>query len=114
MRGVSRRLSRRWTAVRRRGPRRREGVGFSVMGRRRKLYDKIVGGRSDANIPFEQTVNMLKTLGFDERISGSHHIFTREGIEEIIDIQDVGGECKPYQVRQMRIVLKKYNLREEL
>jgi len=84
------------------------------MGRRRKLYDKIVGGRSDANIPFEQTVNMLKTLGFDERISGSHHIFTREGIEEIIDIQDVGGECKPYQVRQMRIVLKKYNLREEL
>jgi hypothetical protein len=84
------------------------------MGRRRKLYDKIVGGGSDANIPFEQTVNMLKALGFDERISGSHHIFTREGIEEIIDIRDVVGECKPYQVKQMRAVLKKYNLRKEL
>jgi hypothetical protein len=66
------------------------------MGRRRKLYDRIVGGESDANIPFKQTVNMLKSLGFDERISGSHHVFTRAGIEEIIDLQDVGGECKPY------------------
>ena len=84
------------------------------MGRKRKLYDRIVGGGSDANIPFEQTVNMLKSLGFDERISGSHHIFTREGIEEIIDLQNVGGECKPYQVKQMRAVLKKYNLRKEL
>lgn len=84
------------------------------MGRRRKVYDKIVGGGSDANIPFGQTVNMLKSMGFAERISGSHHIFTRDGIEEIIDLQDVGGECKPYQVKQMRTVLKKYNLRKEL
>lgn len=84
------------------------------MGRRRKLYDKIVGGRSDANIPFEQTVNMLKALGFKPRTSGSHHVFTRDGIEEIIDLQEVGGECKPYQVGQMRTVLKKYNLRKEL
>jgi hypothetical protein len=84
------------------------------MGRRRKLCDKIVSGKSDANIPFEQTVNMLKFLGFDERISGSPHIFTRGDIEEPINLQEVGSECKPYQVRQMRIVLKKYNLREEL
>jgi hypothetical protein len=90
------------------------GVGCSVMGRRRKLYDRIVGGQSDANIPFEQTVNMLKSLGFDERISGSHHIFTREEIEEAINLQNVGGECKPYQVKQMRTVLRKYNLRREL
>jgi hypothetical protein len=84
------------------------------MGRRRKLYDRIVGGQSDANIPFEQTVNMLKSMGFAERIRGSHHIFTREGVVEPINLQDVGGECVPYQVKQMRLVLKKYNLREEL
>jgi predicted RNA binding protein YcfA (HicA-like mRNA interferase family) len=89
-------------------------VGCSVMGRRRKLYDRIVGGQSDANIPFEQTVNMLKSLGFDERISGSHHIFTREEIEETINLQNVGGECKPYQVMQMRTVLRMYNLHREL
>jgi hypothetical protein len=84
------------------------------MGRRRKLYDRIVGGQSDANIPFEQTVNMLKAMRFAERIRGSHHIFTREGVVEPINLQDVGGECVPYQVKQMRLVLKKYNLREEL
>ena len=84
------------------------------MGRRRRLYDRIVAGQSDANIPFEQTVNMLKSLGFDQRISGSHHIFTKEEIEEAINLQNVGGECKPYQVKQMRTVLRKYNLREEL
>ena len=49
------------------------------MGRRRKFIDTILSGRSDANIPFEQTVNLLEYLGFDKRIRGSHHIFTREG-----------------------------------
>jgi hypothetical protein len=85
------------------------------VGRRRKLYDSIVAGRSDANIPFEQTVNLLKYLGFTERISGSHHIYTREGVEELINLQETeGGKCVPYQVKQMRTVLKKYNMREEL
>ena len=84
------------------------------MGRRRKLFDKIVGGGSDANIPFEQTRTLLKHLGFDERVSGSHHVFTKGRIEEIINLQDVRGWCKPYQVRQVRAVLAKYNLREEL
>jgi hypothetical protein len=84
------------------------------MGKRRKLYDKIVGGGSDANIPFKQTVNMLKHIGFDERVSGSHHVFVREGIDEIINLQEVKGKCKPYQVEQMRVVLEEYNLRKEL
>jgi len=56
------------------------------MGRKRKLYDRIVSGGSDANIPFEQAVNLLKHLRFDERIKGSHHVFTREGVEEIINL----------------------------
>jgi hypothetical protein len=62
------------------------GVGCPTMGRRRKLMDRILSGRSDANIPFEQTVNLLEYLGFDKRINGSHHIFTREDIEELIDL----------------------------
>jgi hypothetical protein len=41
-------------------------------------------------------------------------VFTREGIEEIINLQEVKGKCKPYQVKQMRAVLRKYNLRKEL
>jgi hypothetical protein len=84
------------------------------MGSRRKLYDRIVAGRSDANIPFRQARTMLLYLGFLERIRGSHHVFFKEGIEEIINLQDVGGKCKPYQVKQMRVVMKKYNLQKEL
>ena len=51
-------------------------------------------------------------FGFSERVSGSHHIFFREGIQELINLQEIGG--KSYQVKQMRAVLRKYNLRKEL
>jgi len=47
-------------------------------------------------------------LGFVERIRGSHHIFRRPGIDELINIQRDGSNAKPYQVRQIRAVLVKY------
>jgi len=84
------------------------------MGRRRKLLERILGGRSDANVPFEQTRTLLRALGFSESIKGSHHKFIREGIEELINLQEVEGKCKPYQVRQMREVILKYNLGQEI
>ncbi len=84
------------------------------MGRRRKLLERILIGRSDANIPFEQTRTLLKALGFSEKIRGSHHKFIGEGFEELINLQEVEGKCKPYQVRQMREVILKYNLGQEL
>ena len=85
------------------------------MGRRRKLLERILSGGSDANISFEQTRNLLKALDFEERIRGSHYKFIRSDIEELINLQEIeGGKCKPYQVRQVREVLLKYNLRREL
>jgi hypothetical protein len=84
------------------------------VGRRRKLLERILIGRSDANIPFEQTRTLLKALGFSEKIRGSHHKFIGEGVEELINLQEVEGKCKPYQVRQMREVILKYNLGQEL
>lgn len=84
------------------------------MGRRRKLLERILGGRSDANIPFDQTRTLLRAFGFSESIRGSHHKFVREDVEELINLQEVGGKCKPYQVRQMREVLLRYNLEQEL
>jgi hypothetical protein len=85
------------------------------VGRRRKLLDYILSRRPDANIPFEQPRTLLRSLGFSESIKGSHHKFHREGIEELINLQEIeGGKCKPYQVRQMREVLVKYNLKQEL
>lgn len=85
------------------------------MGRRLRLFDRIVSRSSDANVPFEQTRTLLKALGFSESIKGSHHKFVREDIEELVNLQEIeGGKCKPYQVKQMREVFLKYNLRQEL
>ncbi|GAB4238506.1 MAG: hypothetical protein Tsb0034_14110 [Ekhidna sp.] len=48
-------------------------------------------------------------LGFKERVKGSHHIFTKERVEEIINIQPKGNLAKPYQVKQVRGLIVKYN-----
>jgi len=78
-----------------------------------KILLKILSGSSDRNIPFSDLCNVLKYLGFEERIKGSHHIFFREGIEEILNIQPKGSKAKPYQVRQVRNIIVKYKLRGE-
>ena len=56
---------------------------------------------------------MLKHLGFPERIRGSHHLFDKRGIEEIINLQSRGGHAKPYRVKQVRGVILKYKLGED-
>jgi HicA toxin of bacterial toxin-antitoxin, len=75
-----------------------------------RLLLRILRGSSDANIPFEGLCQLLRRLGFDERIRGSHHIFTKEGVEEILNLQPKGRQAKPYQVRQVRAVLLQYRL----
>ena len=75
-----------------------------------KILDRILRGSSDANIPFAQMRNLLIRVGFKERIRGSHHIFTKEGVEEIINLQAKGSKAKPYQVKQARNLILKYNL----
>ena len=67
-------------------------------------------GTSDANIPFAGLCQLLSKLGFEERIRGSHHIFTKEGVEEILNLQPKGAKAKPYQVKQVRAVILKYKL----
>lgn len=58
-----------------------------------KLLGKVLRGTSDANIPFEGLRRLLKTLGFSERIRGSHHIFYRQGVEEILNLQPKGNKA---------------------
>ncbi len=84
------------------------------MGKYEKLLSQILQGTSDANISFDDLYNLLKKLGFDERIRGSHHIFRKEGIIEKINLQRDGSKAKIYQVRQVRNVILKYNLGGEL
>lgn len=75
-----------------------------------KVLDQVLRGTSDANIRFEGVCKLLRTLGFDERVRGSHHIFFKEGLEEILNLQARGGKAKPYQVKQVRYVILKYKL----
>jgi len=58
-------------------------------------------------------VYFLKRLGFEERIKGDHHIFTKNGVEEILNLQPNDGKGKPYQVNQVGDVILKYHLRIE-
>jgi len=75
-----------------------------------KLLRKILSAASDANIGFEALRSLLLTLEFRERVNGSHHIFSRDGIEEILNLQPRGSAAKPYQVKQVREVIVKYGL----
>jgi len=75
-----------------------------------KLLSHILRGTSDANIPFEDFRHLLRRLGFEERIRGNHHIFTKDGVAEILNLQPKGRQAKPYQVKQVREVIVKYRL----
>jgi len=81
------------------------------MGKLEKLYEHILLRRSDANIPFETLCALLMRLGFKERIKGDHHIFTMDGVDEILNLQPKEGKGKPYQVKQVRNVILKYHIR---
>ena len=75
-----------------------------------KLLSRILRSTADANIPFEDLRHLLKRLGFAERIRGDHYLFTKEGVEEILNLQPKGHQAKPYQVKQVRAVIVKYRL----
>ena len=75
-----------------------------------KLLTRVLQGTADANISFEELRHLLKRLGFTERIRGDHYIFTREGVEEILNLQPKGAQAKPYQVKQVRTAIVKYRL----
>ncbi len=83
------------------------------MGKYDKLLQQILRGASDANIRFEDLCQLLRRLGFEERVRGSHHIFRKAGIEEKINLQRDGNKAKTYQVRQVRTVILKYRLGDE-
>jgi len=80
------------------------------MSRYEKLLIRIISGTSDANINFDELCNLLKNLGFEERVRGSHHIFRKEGIVDKINLQEESSKAKPYQVKQVRSVIVKYKL----
>ena len=86
------------------------------MTRHAKLLARLLSGTADRAFRFDDLCALLRRLGFTERQrGGSHHIFTRDGVPEILNLQSRGGgESKPYQVRQVREIVVKYGLAQLL
>lgn len=80
------------------------------MSRHEKTLEKVLRGGSDANIRFANLRNLLLAMGFEERIRGSHRIFKRDDIEEIVTLQPRGSNAKVYHGKQVRQLINKYRL----
>ena len=80
------------------------------MSQYEKLLLSILSGTQDRNTLFADLQTVLDRLGFQCRIRGDHFIYTKDGVEEIINIQPVGNKAKPYQVKQVRNIILKYQL----
>lgn len=83
------------------------------MGKYDKLLFQILRGLSDANIEFDELCHLLKHLGFDVRIRGSHHVFRKNGVPEKLNLQRQGSKAKAYQVKQVRAIIQKHRFAEE-
>ena len=82
------------------------------MGKYEKLKRKILDGNSDQSINFSELCQLLTRLGFRQRIKGDHHIFFQESVTEILNLQPKKSKAKPYQVKQVRQIILKYQLGE--
>jgi predicted RNA binding protein YcfA (HicA-like mRNA interferase family) len=80
--------------------------------KKRKLLNKIL--QSSKNIHFHDFVNLIEGFGFKLlRTKGSHHIYGHDEINELINLQNVDGKAKPYQVKQFLELIEKYNFKLE-
>ncbi len=78
-----------------------------------KLLIKILSGSK--NIRFTDFVHLIEEFGFHHsRTKGSHHIFVHPDVDELVNIQDVNGEAKPYQIKQFLELVEEYGLRMEV
>jgi predicted RNA binding protein YcfA (HicA-like mRNA interferase family) len=78
----------------------------------KKLFLKIIS--SQKNIKFSDFIKLICCFGFKlDRVSGSHNIFSNPNISEIINIQNVKGEAKPYQIKQFLKIVEIHNLKFE-
>lgn len=78
----------------------------------RKLLEKILAG--SRNVAFHDFCQLVEAYGFRRsRVKGSHHIFARSDISELVNLQCVNGQAKPYQIRQFLKLVEEYNLKME-
>jgi len=84
-----------------------------MVARYEKILEQVLSRAGDANVRFDDLRGLLVALGFTERSRGSHHMFGKAGIEEQVNLQREGAKAKPYQVKQVRAIILKYDLAGE-
>jgi predicted RNA binding protein YcfA (HicA-like mRNA interferase family) len=81
--------------------------------KRRKLLARLVSGAVQ-NVAFSDLQSLVSGFGFRlQRVSGSHHVYAHAAIPELINLQDVNRQAKPYRIRQVLRLVERYNLELE-
>jgi predicted RNA binding protein YcfA (HicA-like mRNA interferase family) len=76
---------------------------------KRRLLQKALN--SPQNMRFSEMIVLVEAFGFRlSRSSGSHRIFSHPDLKELLNLQEVDGKAKPYQVRQFLRIVEKYDL----
>jgi predicted RNA binding protein YcfA (HicA-like mRNA interferase family) len=76
---------------------------------KQKLLQKALSGSK--NIRFSEAVALAQAFGFRlARVSGSHHIFVHADIPQLLNLQEVDGKAKPYQIRQLLRLVERHNM----
>ncbi len=80
---------------------------------RKQLLGRLTQGALH-NVTFRDMVYLAEGFGFHQlRVSGSHHIFAHPDVPELVNLQSVRSEAKPYQIRQFLRIVERYNLKLE-
>ena len=80
--------------------------------KKRKLLQRALN--SPKNFRFDDLVTLVEAFGFRlSRTGGSHHVFVHPGISEMLNLQEVKGKAKPYQIGQFLRLVERYNLNLE-
>jgi hypothetical protein len=75
----------------------------------KKILKKALAGSK--SIRFSEMTSLVESFGFRlSRVKGSHHIFAHSQVSELVNLQDVDGMAKPYQIRQFLKLVERYNL----
>jgi len=81
--------------------------------KRRLLLRRLAQGAL-RNVAFRDLIHLVEGFGFSlTRVNGSHHVFAHPSIPELVNLQEVAGEAKPYQIRQLLRLVERYNLKLE-
>ena len=82
------------------------------MTRLKKILEKVLSGSK--NIAFTDFIRLVEGFGFHlSRVSGSHHIFVHPKVKELVNLQNVKGQAKPYQIKQFMELVERHDLQIE-